>query len=336
MKQKAILWPGCLFLVLFMATECRNDKYGRQSNITTDIRIERFEQDLFSTDPTKMDSLIPQWKDRYGVFFNHYCGITAIGDPADAGFNDRMQAFATDWHNYRLYKRTMEVFPDLTNLTLQLNSAFSNFRDHFSGITVPHVYTFISGFSRSAITDDSLLAIGLDRYLGTTEPLYREAGIYGYLTQNMHPAKIPSDCMNFWIETEFPFNDSVNSLIANMIYQGRSLFLTKAMLPEQPDTLTLGFSAEDLDYMEEYEKSMWAFLVDQKLLFNTDRFTINKFVLEGPFTTDFGSQSPARAAVWIGYRITASYMNRNKNTDLNDLMHESDYLKILNGSGYNP
>jgi hypothetical protein len=128
-----------------------------------------------------------------------------------------------------------------------------------------------------------LLAIGLDKYLGKNEPLYRQAGMYDYLLVNMHPGKIPSDCMNYWGETEFMFNDSVNNLVANMIYKGRLLYFTKAMLPDEPDSLNWGFSSENLKYLASSEKSMWAYLVEHKLLL-TDRFTINKFILEGPFT----------------------------------------------------
>jgi hypothetical protein len=81
---------------------------------------------------------------------------------------------------------------------------------------------------------------------------------------------------------------------------------------------------------------MWAYLVEKKLLFNTDRFTIDKFILEGPFTKDFGRDSPARAAIWIGYRIVQSYMLRNPGTTFQKLMEEKNYLKILNLSAYNP
>ncbi len=112
--------------------------------------------------------------------------------------------------------------------------------------------------------------------------------------------------MNFWGETEFPFNDSVNNLVANMIYRGRLMYFTRAMLPDQPDSLIWGFREKDLKYMESSEKSMWAYLVEQKLLFSTDRFNMDKFILEGPFTKDFGRDSPARAAVWVGYRIIES------------------------------
>jgi len=152
----------------------------------------------------------------------------------------------------------------------------------------------------------------------------------------MHPKKIISDCMNFWGEMEFPFNDSVNNLIAIMIYRGRLLYFTSAMLPDQPDSLKCGFTQENLDYFSSSEKSMWAYLVENKLLFNTDKFTIDKLILEGPFTKDFGRGSPARAAVWIGYRIVQSYMARNSKITLPELMEENNYLKILNQSAYNP
>jgi len=81
---------------------------------------------------------------------------------------------------------------------------------------------------------------------------------------------------------------------------------------------------------------MWAYLIEKKLLFSTDRLTMDKFLLPGPFTKDFGRGSPARAAVWIGYRIVQSYMRRQKGITFQALMEEKDYIMILNRSGYNP
>ena len=81
---------------------------------------------------------------------------------------------------------------------------------------------------------------------------------------------------------------------------------------------------------------MWAFLVEHKLLFNTDKFIIDQFIQDGPFTKDFSKDSPGRAGVWLGYRVVESYMKHNRDIGLNDLMQETDYLKILNLSNYNP
>lgn len=336
MKRLSVLLTVCFAVVLITAISCGKRHPDHSSVLISDIRIDRFENELFTVDPADIENHIVQWREEYSEFFYHFCWITGLGTPDDPNFAERLRIFATDRNNYELYKRTMEIFPDLDDLAVQLKEAFSNYKYYFPGMPVPRIFTYISGLARSAVTDDSLLAIGLDRYLGTSEPIYRAAGIYRYLVEKMHPAKIASDCMNFWAETEFPFNDSVNNLIANMIYKGRLLYFTKKMLPDQPDSLTLGFSPVHLRYLNDYEESIWAYLVEQKLLFNTDRLTINKFVAEGPFTTDFGHRSPARAAVWIGYRITEEYMKRNPQIDLESLMRERNYLNILNGSGYNP
>jgi hypothetical protein len=329
---------GLLLLVLItVAGSCKKDPFKVDvSDIKTNITITRFEEVLFSVDPSAIEKLIPLWKKEFGVFFSNYCYIVKLGNIDDPGFPERLRAFVTNHYNYLIYNRTRQVFPNLNSLTSELNDAFRHYLHYFPGKPAPKVFTYISGFNQSAITDDSLLAIGLDKYLGKEEELYKQIGVYNYLVVNMQPKKIISDCMIFWGETEFPFNDSVNNLIANMIYRGRLLYFTSAMIPGQPDSLKWGFTQENLNYFRSSEKSMWAYLVENKLLFNTDKFTIDKFILEGPFTKDFGRGSPARAAVWIGYRIVKSYMARNSKMTLPELMEENNYLKLLNQSAYNP
>ena len=84
------------------------------------------------------------------------------------------------------------------------------------------------------------------------------------------------------------------------------------------------------------EARMWEYLVENKLLFATDRITIRKFTGVGPFTKDFTNESPARAAVWIGWRIVEAYSRKNPDIGLRDIMKEQDYQKILTLSEYNP
>jgi hypothetical protein len=333
--KKITYW--LLLSVLLAAAACKHDPYRiKTGDIRADVHIDRFEKALFSVDPAAVEQYIPLWEKEYGVFFSHFCYLMNLGNIEDSGFPERLRLFITDYNNFLIYKRTLEVFPDLDTLTANLGDAFRHYRFYFPDKPVPRIITFVSGFNQAAITDDSLLAVGLDRYLGPHEILYSQAAIYNYLLSNMHPKKVLSDCMQFWGETEFPFNDSTNNLIAQMIYQGRLLYFTHAMLPEQPDTLNWGFTAKDLDYFRSAEKSMWAYLVEKKILFSTDRLTIDKFILPGPFTRDFGRGSPARASVWIGYRIVQSYMMRHKNITLQALMEERDYMMILNQSAYNP
>jgi hypothetical protein len=326
-----------LIVIMALTVGCKHDRFSvNVSGIQADITITRFEKDLFSTDPSSLEDSLPSWQHKYGSFLQYFSYIVKLGNVQDPGFADRLRQFATDHTNYLIYKRTMEVFPSIDTFKTALQEAFKHYRYYFPGRHIPRIYTYVSGLNQSAITGDSLLAVGLDKYLGTREKLYKEAGIYNYLIVNMHPAKLTSDCMMFWAETEFPFQDSVNNLAANMIYRGRMMYFTSAMVPDQPDTLKWGFTGKNLEYCRQNEKAMWADLIDRKFLFTTDRFTIDKFILEGPYTKDFGRESPARAVVWMGYRIVSAYMEKNPGITLPTLMAEKDYMKILNSSAYNP
>jgi hypothetical protein len=114
------------------------------------------------------------------------------------------------------------------------------------------------------------------------------------------------------------------------------MFYVKSMLPHQPDSLIMGFSDEEMNFCLNNEAEMWEYLVENKLLFETDRMTIRKFTGVGPFTKDFTSESPARAAVWIGWRIVEAYSRKNPHIGLKEIMNEKDYQKILTISEYNP
>ena len=152
----------------------------------------------------------------------------------------------------------------------------------------------------------------------------------------MVPDKIVPDCMQAIVDSEFPFNFTMENLLSYMIYEGRKMYFVKAMIPEFNDTMLWGFSSRQMDFCHKYEGNMWSYLIDNKLLFNTDYMNIKRFTTEGPFTTAFSKESPARAASWLGYQIVNGYMEKNDNVTLQELMNETDFQRIMNKSKYNP
>ena len=293
--------------------------------------------DLFGLDFDSIPEAIPLLKKRYGDFFDIFnYRIINIGGSDMVTYPEYLQRFLTDYLNNEVYRRTMEVFPDLENLQSDLNDAFRRYQFHFPDMPIPEVYSFISRFNQSIITSDRLLAVGLDNYLGRETEFYERLARHQYQINNMHPAKIPSDCLLGWGITEFEFNDSVDNVLSNMIYHGRNAFFTKWMLPEQPDSLIMGFTSDQMRFCRNNESRMWEYLVEEKVLFETDRMTIQKFTGNGPFTSDFTRESPARAAVWLGWRILEAYRKQNPRISLQDVMKENDYQKMLTLSRYNP
>jgi hypothetical protein len=325
-----------VFSVFFHA--CKKDPYQTDiTGIKMVLQISRFEEDLFTLDFDSIPASIPVLKARYGDFFDIFnYRIINIGGSDMVTYPDYLKSFLTDYLNNEVYRVTMEVFPDLEDLQSRLNDAFRRYHYHFPDMQIPQVYSFISRFNQSIVTSDGLLAVGLDNYLGLDTEFYKRLARHQYQINNMHPAKIPSDCLLGWGITEFEFNDSIDNVLSNMIYHGRNAHFTKWMLPDQADSLIMGFSAEQMRFCQNNESRMWEYMVEEKVLFETDRMTIQKFTGSGPFTADFTRESPARAALWLGWRIVEDYMKQNSRLTLQDLMEEQDYQKILTLSKYNP
>jgi len=325
-------------VLIFLSGACRKDPYHLSIPETSlHISIKRLEVDLFALDPDSIMEKVPVFHDKYGAFFDLFnYQIINIGGTGQVTYPQYLTLFLTDYLNNEVSRKTMELYPDLSWLEEQLSDAFGRYKYYFPEKQIPAVYTFISGFNQSIVIGDSILAIGLDKYLGTDCYYYKRLGLQKYMIKNMFKDKIVTDCISAWCSTEFIYNDSVDNILSNMIYQGKIWYLTKSLLPDQPDYLVTGFSPEELDFCRKNEGRMWEYLVEHKILFMSDRLTIQKFAGNGPFTKDFGTKSPAKASSWIGWRIVENYAARNHSITMKELMNEDDFQKILSLSRYNP
>jgi len=332
------LIPALLLVLMIIYSSCRRIDYQTDvSGIDIEIEIRRFEPDLFAINFDSIPESIPRLYERHGDFFDLYnYRIISIGGARQVTYPDYLKSFLTDYMNHQVFQETMEVFPEIGELQESLTGAFRRYHYHFPDREIPRVYTFVSRFNQSIVTAEGILAVGLDNYLGTGCEFYPRLGRHQYQIQNMHPGKISSDCMMGWAMTEFEYNEEADNVLSNMIYNGMMAYFTKWMLPGEPDSLIMGFNAGQMKFCLNNEARMWESLVEHKLLFETDRMTVLKFTGNGPFTRDFTPESPARAAVWLGWRIVEQYMRRNPDISLAELMEEKDYQKILTLSRYNP
>ncbi len=304
-----------------------------------EVPIDRFEEDLFSISIYHLEDSIPYLQEHYPRFFPLFTsGVIGIGTPSGPQFAERLKAFVTDFTLYQVSRRVAEVYPDMVAYEQELGQAFGRYAHFFPESVIPRVITCISGFNQSIITDDSLLVISLDKYLGARDEFYKllQPPVPEYMRIRMCPEKVVPDALLAWVMTEFDYASTTDNLLGQMIYQGRAMYCVKQLLPEVPDTLLWSYTSEQMRFVQESEKSMWAYLVEYKKLFVTDAFTINQFVGDAPFTKDFTQESPGKAAVWIGMRIVESYMRKNPDITLSDLMKETDYQYLLNASRYNP
>jgi hypothetical protein len=295
------------------------------------MEIQRLDRDIFDM---PVDSL----RDKYGVFLDYYTeGILNIGNCKDSLFDEYLEMFKSDSIVRIAYEDVNKTYPDLKKLTAELTTAFKYFRYYFPDKYIPKVYTYISGFNQSVILTDSVLAIGLDKYLGAGYELYNSLRFHKYLSQNMYPEKIVSDYIEIWTGNVWELNTRKNNdLISKMLFEGKILYATKMILPDAPDIHIFGFTPAQLRWCKNNEKTMWITLIENKLLFSTDHFMIRKLTDFAPYTSEFTAESPGKACNWIGFNIITAYMKNNPQTSLRSLMDNDDYHKIFEQAKYKP
>jgi len=329
-----------LLLTLTFVTSCKKNHYKvNTSSVDVKVDIKRLETDLFTLNPDEIPAKVPFLKQKYGSFLQLFSYVINTGDINDTSFGDFLVRFCTDKQNNDVYALTMKLYPDVKNIETGLREAFRHYLYYFPGRNVPAVFTCISGFNNSIITGDSILGIGLDRYLGADCEYYPRLEIYKYIASRMTPENIVPDCMYGWGASEWDFsvlNYHDDNVITEMIHNGKLKYFEKCMLPETSDELIFGFTSGQMKFCRNNESQMWQYLIENDLLFKTDQFMIRKLTGEAPFTSYFTNESPGKAAVWIGFRIVESYMMKNPGITLEDLMKNTDVSGILEKAKYSP
>jgi len=326
-----------LILVILTLSSCNRKKIPDISGIDIECEIQRFDRELFEISKDSMDDKVTGLYSKYEDFFDIFgYYIISIGRPSSRDFSEYLQLFVNDPLNREVFDSVQNKFPDLTDIEEELSLAFKIFRYYYPDQEIPVAVSYVSRFNQPTFTVSNYIGIGLDMYLGSSSGFYKQMNLPEYRRRFMIPEKISSDALFTWTNASFPFNDSINNSLSNMIHQGKLLYFLSRLLPNQTDEMIIGYTSDQLNWCEKNAEQMWMYLIEHKLLFSQDPLVIRKLTGMAPFTSYFTDMSPGRAGVWIGWQIVKKYMQKSKHVSLQELMSNTDYESILRISGYNP
>jgi hypothetical protein len=330
-----VLYP-MLISLLFFGCESNIPKV-EVSQINLVLEIDRFDQSLvkYSESGLNQENL-EQLRAEYPQFLPLFIqGAIRVAGPNDSLTAMGLSRFVTD-ENIRLIADSVQLaFANFSETAQELTNGFKRYQHYFPEAIIPKIVTFYSGFNYAQIADDSLLAIGLDMYLGASSSYYPKLGFPQYRFRNMHPKQIPIDALYSWITTEYDLPNGSN-LLQQMVYFGKVHLAINYLLPEAPQHRSFGFTEQQLKWCLSNEAEIWGFLLDQEMMFSNDNTTIRKFIGEGPFTAGFSDEAPAKLGQFIGWRIAQAYMRSNEQTTLKQLLENTNAQEILNQSTYKP
>jgi len=295
------------------------------------IEILRYEEVLFNLNPDAMYEELQPYLSKFGVFLGE-----AIHTPEG---QQQLYEYITDPLVRQLYADTREVWPSLENLEEDLTEAFRFYRYHFPDEPIPQFFSYISVLDHNYPIKyyDGVMVIGLDLYLGPNYEKYSQAGIQLFKQHRMQPAFVPVDVMRMMAEKHMQQSGFVpQHLLDFMIYEGTVLYFLDSTLPLTPDSLKMGYTADQQRWMEANLERVWTFFLENELLFSRDRRVIKQFVGDAPFTSPLGGNTPPRTAAFIGWRIVREFMRNNPTITLEQLINKQDSQQILQQSRFRP
>jgi hypothetical protein len=330
MKRVAIF----SFLLISLTFSCTNSSSRLNVDLSDvpepSIQIERYGQDLFHINTDNLATELPLLAEKYPFFLGE--------PPLDTLAFIQIHDWITDPFLRELASATESAFPDLNKIEEDLNLAFRHYLYYYPQSSIPKIYTYISGldFEYPVQLQNNIMLISLDMYLGKDFEPYAMSRIPQYRSRRATPEHIARDAM-IEMANQIPISyESENVLLDQMIEKGKVMYFIDAMIPEAHDTIKIGYSNAQLEWCWANENNLWAFIIENDLLFSSDYEKTHKLIIDGPFTSFFPEGSPARTGWWIGWQIVRHFMDNNPDVNLPQLMEDLTPRQVLDNSGYNP
>jgi len=148
-------------------------------------------------------------------------------------------------------------------------------------------------------------------YLGKDHKFYE---FPEYIKQNFQENQMLPDIVSSFSKNKIvPPTD--NTLLSQMIYAGKELYIKDLLLPEYSDADKMGYKPEQIKWCQENEGYMWRYFIEKKMLYDTDQKLIPRFINPAPFSKfylEIDNESPGRVGSWIGWQIVRSFMENNE------------------------
>lgn len=340
MRPTRVFIVSTLLTALFFS--CKPDRMDIDTGKVTLplVKFERLDRDLFSLNAGNIDAKTKELQNKYGGFYARYIyNIINNGGIADSLYSQSLLRFISDNDMRAAYADVQKEFPDnaLKPLEEGLTEAVKRYKVFFPGRKTPARYTaYMSGFNYNVVYADSTIGVSLDMYLGAGSRFYKMLQWPQYQSHTMTRDYMLPDAVRGWMITEFDKGEAVNDLLNHMIFYGKIYYVAKALLPQVEDSMLIHYTIPQMNYCKEYEKNLWGYFVKDNKLYDHDLKIIAEYTNDGPFTGAISKECPPRIAMWIGWQVVRSYMDKNPDVSLEQLMREADAQKILSRSKYKP
>jgi hypothetical protein len=284
------------------------------------INVVHFEDAFFGMDSLRFKEDLSQLVKKYPSFAPDYF--------------DRilMQSPTKEWPQIlAFYKAYLPIYKEVKNAkaaplaTPQIEEALKRFHYFFPDYVLPkNIFYFIGPLETygNVVTQNGI-AIGLQLYLGAASNWYfseQVQRIYpSYLSRRFAPAYIVVNTLENILNDYQPIALNGQSLITQMIEIGKRQYILEQCLPAVPDSVRMGYTAQQLDALSDNQSDIWTYLSAENRLFSLDPNFIHSMLGEAAYHDLFGANLPGNVGKYMGYTIVRDWMRQQKKADKSDL-----------------
>lgn len=338
-----------LLLALMLQVACQQgNKKPDISGITIELKTERFEKDFFGLDTNQLDQEMKRLQTAYPEFLPDFTAkILGLQTIDTAVWNSSIIAFIRSYKP--IYDSTLLLEPGVMKAEKEIREALHYVRYYFPQYQLPTQFiSFIGPMEAFAfgetgaygeIITPTALCAGLQFHLGSNALYYQsEQGIQhfpAYISRKFTPAYISINCIKNVIDDIYPALSPGKTMLDIVVDHGKRMYLLDLFMPDVDESILLGYTYEQMSAAEQQEGLMWNYFTENKLLYETDIQKIRSFVNDGPYTLEFGEDSPGFISLFMGKRIVQAYTSKHPETTVDALLL-MDAQSILQGSSYRP
>lgn len=320
------------FVSIFACTGDKGKNIPDVSHIDVSLNVKHFERDLFALDTSDLIVGKQEMEMEYPIFFKElYLGkiLPVLQRP------DVFSAFVKSEDIRHLIDTVGQVYGDFKIEEEEFKNAFRYYKYYFPEREIPQIVTFISEYTYGAFTYEGILGVGLDFFLGEDYPLYDPNVFPQYIRKTMNKEHLVSRGMEA-VANDLVGDPRGEKLLDLMINNGKILYVLDCFLPHTPDSIKLGYTQAETEWCEINELQMWTHFLGENLLYSTNLRDIRKLVDHSPNSPGMPAEAPGRTANWTGWQIVKSFMKRNPEVTLTQLIEITDAQQILNQAKYKP
>lgn len=325
------LFIGGFFLQCFSA--CKSDRLNVDvSSIKVDLEFDRLDEKLRDTPPEKMPQKHIEFANEYGKLYQTFVEVMLKEGPVyDEQTALGMQRFLENKDIQSVYTEIHNSFPEETFKKQEFEQVFKYYAYYFPKDTLPEIVGYYSNFNAKSLLFNNTIAVGLDMYLGKENIIIKRIPVSSlpqYFKDKMSPEYLVSDALKIYLLNKH-YRDIGEDFLSTIVSLGKIMYLLDACSPTTENWKKMSYSEEELKWCKENEEQIWAYIVNEELLFSVEQDRINNFIGEGPNTKGLPQNSPSRVGIWIGWQMVKDYMDENPKISIQEMLNETDSKKIL-------